>query len=171
MIRAGALPWWRMRFDSWRGALHKRPAKWRKPQEIQGDTSLIVARIEDLARSVEQGLTSVESVGAQLDLIRDQSDRVQQQVARIAEIDQANEQSLEQVFSVIESVRDHIAESDSSVASLAGQAATLMELAENANAAFALNSSQSYHRSLFDQARAGAAQIGELLSRPFSRAN
>ncbi len=131
-------------------------------EEIQGDTSLIVARIEDLARSVEQGLTSVESVGAQLDLIRDQSDRVQQQVARIAEIDQANEQSLEQVFSVIESVRDHIAESDSSVASLAGQAATLMELAENANAAFALNSSQSYHRSFFDQARAGAAQIGEL---------
>ena len=111
---------------------------------------------------MEQGLTSVESVGAQLDLIRDQSDRVQQQVARIAEIDQANEQSLEQVFSVIESVRDHIAESDSSVASLAGQAATLMELAENANAAFALNSSQSYHRSFFDQARAGAAQIGEL---------
>ena len=51
-------------------------------EEIQGDTSLIVARIEDLARSVEQGLTSVESVGAQLDLIRDQSDRVQQQVAR-----------------------------------------------------------------------------------------
>ncbi|MDX5336264.1 MAG: methyl-accepting chemotaxis protein [Marinobacter sp.] len=131
-------------------------------EEIQGDTSLIVARIEDLARSVEQGLTSVESVGAQLDLIRDQSDRVQQQVARIAEIDQANEQSLEQVFSAIESVRDHIAESDSSVASLAGQAATLMELAENANASFALNSSQSYHRLFFDQARAGAAQIGEL---------
>ncbi|MGP9832960.1 methyl-accepting chemotaxis protein [Marinobacter sp. NSM] len=131
-------------------------------EEIQGDTSLIVARIEGLARSVEQGLTSVESVGAQLDLIRDQSDRVQQQVSRIAEIDQANEQSLEQVFSVIESVRDHIAESDSSVASLADQAATLMELAENANAAFALNSSQSYHRSFFDQARAGAAQIGEI---------
>ncbi|MET4025866.1 methyl-accepting chemotaxis protein [Marinobacter sp. MBR-99] len=134
-------------------------------EEIQGDTSLIVARIEDLARSVEQGLTSVESVGAQLDLIRDQSDRVQQQVARIAEIDQANEQSLEQVFSAIESVRDHIAESDSSVASLAGQAATLMELAENANAAFALNSSQSYHRSFFDQAQAGAMQIGKLFEK------
>ncbi|GGC58494.1 methyl-accepting chemotaxis protein [Marinobacter halophilus] len=131
-------------------------------EEIQGDTAVIVARIEDLARSVEQGLESVEGVGVQLDLIRDQSDRVQQQVARIAEIDQNNEQSLEQVFSAIESVRDHIAESDTSVASLADQASTLMELAEKANAAFALNSSQSYHRTFFDQARSGAGQIGKL---------
>ena len=131
-------------------------------EEIQGDTSLIVARIEDLARSVEQGLTSVESVGAQLDLIRDQSDRVQQQVARIAEIDQNNEQSLAQVFSAIESVRDHISESDTSVASLADQASTLMELAEKANAAFALNSSESYHRPFYEKALEGAQQIGQL---------
>lgn len=134
-------------------------------EEIQGDTSLIVSRIEDLARSVEQGLESVESVGDQLDLIRDQSDRVQQQVARIAEIDQNNEQSLVQVFSVIESVRDHIAESGTSVASLADQASTLMELAEKANAAFALNSAQSYHRMFYDQARNGAGQIGQLFEK------
>ena len=134
-------------------------------EEIQGDTSLIVSRIEDLARSVEQGLESVESVGEQLDLIRDQSDRVQQQVARIAEIDQNNEQSLVQVFSAIESVRDHIAESDTSVASLADQASTLMELAEKANAAFALNSEQSYHRMFYDQARSGAGQIGRLFEK------
>ncbi|HET8800037.1 MAG TPA: methyl-accepting chemotaxis protein [Marinobacter sp.] len=131
-------------------------------QEIRADTTLIVSRIEDLARSVEEGLASVESVGERLEQIRDQSDRVQQQVARIAEIDQSNEQSLTQVFSAIETVRDQITESDESVSSLAGQAATLMELAEKANAAFALNSDASYHRLFYDQARAGAEQIGRL---------
>jgi methyl-accepting chemotaxis protein len=131
-------------------------------EEIRSDTTLIVSRIEDLARSVEEGLTSVESVGERLEQIRDQSDRVQQQVARIAEIDQNNEQSLAQVFSAIETVRDQISESDSSVASLAEQAATLMELAEQANASFALNSDASYHRPFYDQARAGADQIGQL---------
>ena len=84
------------------------------------------------------------------------------QVARIAEIDQNNEQNLSQVFSAIQSVRDHISESDASVTSLAQQAATLMEVAEKANAAFALNSSESYHRTFYDQAREGAAQIGRL---------
>lgn len=68
-------------------------------EEIRSDTSLIVARIEDLAKSVESGLQSVESVGERLDQIRDQSDRVQQQVTRIAEIDQNNERSLQQVSS------------------------------------------------------------------------
>ncbi len=131
-------------------------------EEIRSDTTLIVSRIEDLARSVEEGLTSVESVGERLEQIRDQSDRVQQQVARIAEIDQNNEQSLAQVFSAIETVRDQISESDSSVASLAEQAATLMELAEQANASFALNSDASFHRPFYDQARAGADQIGQL---------
>lgn len=131
-------------------------------EEIQSDTTLIVTRIEDLARSVEEGLASVESVGGQLDQIRDQSDRVQEQVSRIAEIDQNNEQSLAQVFSAIESVRDHISESDASVSSLADQAAKLMELAEKANAAFALNSTQSYHRTFYDKARAGARQVGQL---------
>lgn len=131
-------------------------------QEIRSGTALIVTRIEDLARSVDEGLTSVESVGERLDQIRDQSDRVQEQVARIAEIDQSNEQSLEQVFSGIETVRDQIGESDASVASLAEQAATLMELAEQANAAFALNSDASYHRFFYDQAKTGAEQIGQL---------
>lgn len=131
-------------------------------QEIRSDTALIVTRIEDLARSVEEGLASVETVGERLDQIRDQSDRVQQQVARIAEIDQNNELSLTHVFSAIETVRDQISESDTSVVSLAEQAATLMELAEVANAAFALNSGSSYHRFFYEQARAGAEQIGHI---------
>ncbi|PCM45096.1 methyl-accepting chemotaxis protein [Marinobacter sp. ANT_B65] len=131
-------------------------------QEIRSDTVLIVSRIEDLARSVEEGLASVETVGERLDQIRDQSNRVQQQVARIAEIDQANEISLTHVFSAIETVRDQISESDDSVASMAEQASTLMELAEVANAAFALNSGSSYHRFFYDQARSGAEQIGRM---------
>ncbi|WP_372966051.1 methyl-accepting chemotaxis protein [Marinobacter sp.] len=131
-------------------------------EEIQTDTETIVSGIEGLARSVERGLESVESVGGQLDQIRDQSDRVQQQVARIADIDKANEQSLSQMFSVIKSVRDHISESDASVASLAAQAATLMEVAEQANAALAFNSSDSYHRKFYEYAKSGADQIGLL---------
>lgn len=131
-------------------------------QEIRTDTSVIVSRIEDLARSVEEGLTSVESVGGQLDQIRDQSDQLQQKVARIAESDRNNEQSLERVFTAIGTVRDQISESDTSVESLAEQAATLMELAEKANAAFALNSDASYHRFFYQQAREGADRIGQL---------
>ncbi len=131
-------------------------------QDIRNDTALIVTRIEDLARSVEEGLTSVENVGEQLDQIRDQSDHLQQQVARIAENDQNNEQSLEQVFTAIGTVRDQISESDGSVKSLAEQAATLMELAEKANAAFALNSDASYHSFFYQQAREGAERIGQL---------
>ena len=131
-------------------------------EEIRSDTAQIVARIEDLAGSVEQGLTSVESVGERLDQIRDQSDRVQQQVARIAEIDQNNEQNLAQVFSAIEVVRDQIAESDASVESLAEQATTLMELAETVNASFALSSAASYHRFFYDRAKQAAGDIGQL---------
>lgn len=131
-------------------------------EEIRSDTTLIVSRIEELAQSIEQGLASVESVGGRLEQISEQSDRVQQQVARIAEIDQNNEQSLAQVFSAIETVRDQISESDSSVSALAEQAATLMELAEKANASFALNSDASYHRIFYDHARTGAEQIGQL---------
>jgi len=131
-------------------------------EEIRTDTALIVARIEDLAGSVEQGLSSVESVGERLDQIRDQSDRVQEQVARIAEIDQNNEQNLAQVFSAIEVVRDQIAESDASVESLAQQATTLMELAETVNASFALSSAASYHRFFYDRAKQAAGDIGQL---------
>lgn len=133
-------------------------------QEVRSDTSLIVSRIEDLARSVEEGLASVETVGERLDQISDQSDRVQQQVARIAEIDQSNELSLGHVFTAIETVRDQISESDASVASLAEQAAMLMELAEVTNAAFALNSGSSYHRFFYEQARMGAEKIGQIFS-------
>ncbi|WP_336366183.1 methyl-accepting chemotaxis protein [Marinobacter sp. C2H3] len=131
-------------------------------EEIRNDTALIVSRIEGLAGRIDAGLTAVESVGERLDQIRDQSDRVQAQVARIAEIDQDNEQSLAQVLAAVEAVRDQIAESDSSVAALAEQAATLMELAEKANAAFARNSTASYHRFFYEQARDGARRIGEL---------
>ena len=131
-------------------------------EEVRSDTALIVSRIEDLARSVEQGLSAVESVGERLDQIRDQSDRVQHQVARIAEIDQSNERKLAQVFSAIEVVRDQIAESDASVESLAQQATTLMELAEEVNASFALSSRASYHRLFYDLAIQAAADIGQL---------
>lgn len=131
-------------------------------EEIRSDTAQIVSRIEDLARSIDDGLVSVESVGERLDQIRDQSDTVQQQVRRIAEIDQSNEESLAQVFAAIETVRDQIAESDLSVSSLAQQAATLMELAERTNAVFALNSDESYHRTFYEQAKSAATRIGEL---------
>tara|TARA_Y100000589_G_scaffold105405_1_gene99848 strand:+ start:6537 stop:8153 length:1617 start_codon:yes stop_codon:yes gene_type:complete len=131
-------------------------------EEIRSDTVLIVQRIEDLAQGVDSGLASVESVGERLEQIRDHSDRVQQQVARIAEIDQANEQSLARVFAAIETLKDQISESDQSVAGLAEQAGTLMELAEQGNAAFALNSEASYHRFFYEQARAGAEQVGQL---------
>ncbi len=131
-------------------------------EEIRSDTAQIVSRIEDLARSIDDGLVSVESVGERLDQIRDQSDTVQQQVRRIAEIDQSNEESLAQVFAAIETVRDQIAESDLSVSSLAQQAATLMELAERTNATFALHSDESYHRTFYKQAKSAADRIGEL---------
>ncbi|CAN0602340.1 unnamed protein product, partial [Ectocarpus sp. 12 AP-2014] len=99
----------------------------------------------------------------QLEQIRVQSDQLRQRVVSIAESDQHNEQSLERVYGAIETVRDQISESDQSVVSLAEQAATLMELAEQANAAFALNSDASYHRYFYEQARAGADRIGKLL--------
>jgi len=40
-----------------------------------------------------------------------------------------------------------------------------MELAEEANAAFALNSDESYHRFFYDQARQGADRIGKLFEK------
>ncbi len=131
-------------------------------QEIRTGTGEVVARIKTLAQSVEGGLQSVESVGAQLGDIQARSEQVEQQVTRIAEGDQHNEESLQHMFSSIESVRDQISESDGSVKSLARQAARLMELAERSNAAFALNSDASYHRFFYGQARQGADQIGAL---------
>lgn len=131
-------------------------------KEIRVATGEIVARIKTLAESVENGLQSVESVGTQLADIQARSEQVEQQVTRIAEGDQHNEDSLQHMFKAIESVRDQISESDSSVKSLAQQAARLMELAEHSNAAFALNSDASYHRFFYEQARQGADQIGAL---------
>lgn len=131
-------------------------------QAIRADTGLIVSQIEKLAGSIESGLESVESVGERLNEIRAQTEQVEQQVASIAEGDQHNEESLRQMFQAIETLRDEMTESDNSVQSLAHQATRLMDIAENANAAFALSSDASYHRFFYERAREGADQIGAL---------
>ena len=127
--------------------------------EIREDTAQIVTGIQALAVSIEQGVVSVESVGTQLDGIREQSDQLQRQVSQIAGIDRDNEHNLQQIFTVIETVRDDITESDVSVSSLAEQATTLMELAENTNAVFALNSEASYHRPFYQHALNASALV------------
>ncbi|MEH6354720.1 MAG: methyl-accepting chemotaxis protein [Marinobacter sp.] len=132
--------------------------------EIREDTAQIVTGIEALTVSIEKGVASVESVGAQLDGIREQSDQLQQQVSQIANIDRDNEHNLQQIFTVIETVRDDITESDVSVASLAQQATRLMEIAETTNAVFALNSETSYHRPFFQHASIGAAQVADVFA-------
>ena len=131
-------------------------------EEIRADTSQIVSRIENLAQSVEDGLTSVENVGERLNEIRAQSDQLEQRVVQIADNDQHNEESLQQMFRAIEALRDQISESDLSVESLATQAAKLMELAEQANAAYARSSEESYHQFFYHRARDGAERIGQL---------
>ncbi|WP_165855582.1 methyl-accepting chemotaxis protein [Marinobacter sp. JSM 1782161] len=136
--------------------------------EIRTDTGRIVERIQTLADSIETGLESVENVGERLNEIRAQADQVEQQVAGIAEGDQHNEASLQQMFQAIATLRDEMGESDSSVQALAQQAGTLMEIAENANAVFALNSEASYHRPFYEQARQGADRIGELFEKALS---
>ena len=130
-------------------------------EEVRADTAQIVARIEDLASSVETGLQAVEGVGERLDEIRDQADQLEQRVGAMAANDQHNEQSLQEMFRAIESQRDQIAESDHSVEGLAQQATRLMELAEEANAAYASHSDTSYHQFFYHQARAGARRIGD----------
>jgi len=132
--------------------------------EIREDTAQIVTGIEALTVSIEQGVASVESVGTQLDGIREQSDQLQQQVSQIASIDRDNEHNLQQIFTVIETVRDDITESDVSVASLAQQATRLMEIAETTNAVFALNSETSYHRPFFQHASVGAAKVADVFA-------
>ncbi|WP_203141587.1 methyl-accepting chemotaxis protein [Marinobacter mangrovi] len=131
-------------------------------QAIRVDTGLIVQQIENLAQSIENGLESVENVGERLNEIRAQTEQVEQQVASIAEGDQHNEESLQQMFQAIETLRDEMTESDTAVQGLAQQASRLMDIAENANAAFALNSDESYHRQFYEKAREGADRIGEL---------
>ncbi|MGM0450874.1 MAG: methyl-accepting chemotaxis protein, partial [Pseudomonadota bacterium] len=99
-------------------------------ESIQKETGHIVTRVKELANSVESGLDSVEAVGHQLDEINTGSRKVEEQVQRIAEGDQHNEESLGQMFSSIESLRDEMRDSDEAVAELAQQASRLMELAE-----------------------------------------
>ncbi|MCL1477588.1 MAG: methyl-accepting chemotaxis protein [Marinobacter sp.] len=132
--------------------------------EIREDTAQIVTGIEALTVSIEQGVVSVELVGTQLDGIREQSDQLQQQVSQIASIDRDNEHNLQQIFTVIETVRDDITESDVNVASLAQQATRLMEIAETTNAVFALNSDTSYHHPFFQHASVGAAQVANVFA-------
>ena len=130
--------------------------------ELRTDTSNIVGRIEQLGESVEQGLASVESVGSQLDQINDQSEQVNQQILQIAEKDKNNSQQLNQMFSTIESMSEQMRESERRLESLAGMSALLMELAEESNATFALNSPDSYHRPFYERARSAAVAIGKL---------
>ena len=138
-------------------------------ESIQQDTGHIVTRVKELASSVENGLDSVEAVGHQLDEINTGSRKVEEQVRGIAEGDQHNEESLGQMFSSIESLRDEMRDSDEAVAELAQQAARLMELAEQTNAEFALYSSESYHRPFYEAARAGAAQIARCFEQALER--
>jgi methyl-accepting chemotaxis protein len=132
--------------------------------EIREDTAQIVTGIEALTVSIEQGVASVESVGTQLAGIREQSDQLQRQVSQIADIDRDNEHNLQQIFTVITTVRDDITESDVSVASLAQQANRLMEIAETTNAVFALNSDTSYHHPFFQHASAAATQVADVFA-------
>ncbi|MBS3805632.1 MAG: methyl-accepting chemotaxis protein [Oleiphilaceae bacterium] len=137
-------------------------------EAIRSDTGIIVSHIQTLAESVESGLQSVEGVGSQLGEIQSQSDQVESMVAGIAEGDQANEASLQHMFQNIETMRDGMSESDASVKSLASQAGRLMELAEQSNAVFALNSDVSYHQFFYLRARAGADRISEIFQEALS---
>ena len=138
-------------------------------ESIQKDTGHIVTRVKELANSVESGLDSVEAVGHQLDEINTGSRKVEEQVQRIAEGDQHNEESLGQMFSSIESLRDEMRDSDEAVAELAQQASRLMELAEQTNAEFALNSAESYHRAFYEAAKDGAARVGRCFETALER--
>jgi len=130
--------------------------------EVRTDTSNILNRIEQLGQAVEQGLESVESVGAQLGQIDGQSGQLSQQVLQIAEKDEHNSQQLQQMFTSIESMTGQMRESERRLQSLAEMSALLMELAEQSNATLALNSPDSYHRPFYERARDAAAAIGEM---------
>ena len=138
-------------------------------EAIQQDTGHIVTRVKELASSVENGLASVEAVGGQLDELNAGSRKVEEQVRGIAEGGQHNEQSLGQMFGSIESLRDEMRDSDEAVAGLAQQASTLMELAEQTNAEFALYSSESYHRRFYEAAKDGAAAIRRCFEEALAR--
>ncbi|MGM0570184.1 methyl-accepting chemotaxis protein [Marinobacter sp.] len=129
--------------------------------DIRESTARILAGVEELAYTVDRGLESVQSVSGNLEQIGQQADLLESEVDGIAEGDRENERNLEQILRGVETLRDEMAESDRGVGDLATQATRLMDLAEQANAAFAANSSASYHRFFYDQASSAAAAIGK----------
>jgi len=129
--------------------------------DIRESTARILAGVEELAYTVDRGLESVQSVSGNLEQIGEQADLLESEVDVIAEGDRENERNLEQILKGVETLRDEMAESDRGVGDLATQATRLMDLAEQANAAFAANSQASYHRFFFDQATSAAGKIGQ----------
>lgn len=127
---------------------------------IRQATASILAGVEQLSRSVEQGLASVESVSGNLEHIGNESSRLADEVSAIADSDRENERNLAQVLQGVENLSEQMAESDQGVGDLAVQAGRLMDIAEQANAAFAASSRESYHRFFYEQAEQAAKVIG-----------
>lgn len=128
--------------------------------DIRESTARILSGVEELAYTVDRGLESVQSVSGNLEQIGQQADLLESEVDGIAEGDRENERNLEQILQGVETLRDEMAESDRGVGDLATQATRLMDLAEQANASFAANSSASYHRFFYEQAASAADAIG-----------
>ncbi|MCK7545779.1 methyl-accepting chemotaxis protein [Marinobacter bryozoorum] len=129
--------------------------------DIRESTARILSGVEQLAYTVDRGLESVQSVSGNLEQIGQQADLLESEVDGIAEGDRENERNLEQILQGVETLRDEMAESDRGVGDLATQATRLMDLAEQANASFAANSSASYHRFFYEQAASAADAIGK----------
>ncbi|MFC4258242.1 methyl-accepting chemotaxis protein [Marinobacter lacisalsi] len=129
--------------------------------DIRQATASILDGVEQLSDSVDRGLTSVESVSGSLERIGHEADQLEVEVFAIAESDRENERNLEQILQGVETLRDEMSESDRGVGELATQAARLMDLAEQANAAFAASSRESYHRFFYEQATTTADAIGK----------
>ncbi|SFR53019.1 methyl-accepting chemotaxis protein [Marinobacter daqiaonensis] len=136
---------------------------------IRQAASRILAGVEDLARTVDKGLESVQAVGGNLERIGEEANNLEGEVVAIADSDRENEQNLEQISLGVETLRDEMSESDRGVGELASQASRLMELAEKASAAFAQSSSDSYHHFFYEQARQGARAIGERFGEALER--
>ncbi|GGY75330.1 methyl-accepting chemotaxis protein [Marinobacter zhanjiangensis] len=128
---------------------------------IRQATASIVDGVERLSDSVDRGLQSVESVSGSLERIGHEADQLEGEVFAIADSDRENERNLEQILQGVETLRDEMSESDRGVGELATQAARLMDLAEQANAAFAASSRESYHRFFYEQASSAADAIGK----------
>ena len=128
---------------------------------IRQATASILEGVESLSRSVERGLQSVESVSGNLEHIGNEADQLAGEVSAIADSDLENERNLAQVLQGVETLCDQMADSDRGVGELATQAARLMDIAEQANAAFAASSRESYHRFFYEQAARAADAIGK----------